>query len=365
MLGKHLRKFFDILDNHVRESANIPIDMTLGFKCAVAEITMEYIFDQPFGFLDSKSFTAPLIVAFDEWLSTLPVEWYFPRLCKYVYKVTTNLSDAVLKEHLPLLAETRYMKAQVLGLVNQQLVSTKTGESSKSKETSIIRNIITKNMESADLKLSKSELTTDIFQLFAAGTDTTANVLMHATWFLINNTDVRLKLVDELKRAIPDVNDRHFKSQQELERLLYLSAVIKESLRFSHGIVHRQPRISQSTALMVDGHHIPAGSIVAFSTPAFHLSEKYFKDADRFVPERWLSPDAKELEHNLIAFPRGPRACIGQNLAWLEMYTVLAYMFRRFEITNSGMTHEDMEWMDYIAPATRKHLKVTLKVMKE
>jgi cytochrome P450 len=87
-------------------------------------------------------------------------------------------------------------------------------------------------------------------------------------------------------------------------------------------------------------------------------------DANSFTPERWLDASA-DLEHNLIAFPRGPRSCVGQNLAYAELYLAFAYMFRRFEIENAGTTAKDMEWNDYFVPYTNAHLKVKLTPMSE
>jgi cytochrome P450 len=43
-----------------------------------------------------------------------------------------------------------------------------------------------------------------------------------------------------------------------------------------------------------------------------HNSEQIFKDALKFDPDRWLQPDSASLDNWLVAFSKGPRACIGQ-----------------------------------------------------
>ena len=61
-----------------------------------------------------------------------------------------------------------------------------------------------------------------------------------------------------------------------------------------------------------------------------------FHDPEKFVPERWLKDCPKEYEHDQRAvvqpFSRGPRACIGRNLAMNEIRTVLALIVWNFEL---------------------------------
>ena len=58
-----------------------------------------------------------------------------------------------------------------------------------------------------------------------------------------------------------------------------------------------------------------------------------FSDPDTFIPDRWLGEDAKILEASMVAFSKGPRSCIGINLAYCELYLVIAGIFRRFDVS--------------------------------
>lgn len=49
------------------------------------------------------------------------------------------------------------------------------------------------------------------------------------------------------------------------------------------------------------------------------------------------------------------------NLAYAELYLVIARLYRRFEISNGGTTEADMQWDDCFIPVTRGHLKVTVR----
>jgi cytochrome P450 len=64
-----------------------------------------------------------------------------------------------------------------------------------------------------------------------------------------------------------------------------------------------------------------------------HRSPAVFSDPDAFIPDRWLGGDAKTHEASLVAFSKGPRSCTGINLAYCELYLVIAGVFRRFDVS--------------------------------
>jgi cytochrome P450 len=62
-----------------------------------------------------------------------------------------------------------------------------------------------------------------------------------------------------------------------------------------------------------------------------HQNASIFPEPAKFVPERWL--ESPELDNWLVAFSRGPRMCLGINLAWAELRLGLAHVFRKFDMT--------------------------------
>jgi benzoate 4-monooxygenase len=83
--------------------------------------------------------------------------------------------------------------------------------------------------------------------------------------------------------------------------------------------------------LLVDGHWLEGNTTVSVSTYTIHRDPKYFHDPDQFLPERWLEPGAEELQRVFLAFQQGGRACIGRNIAYLEMQLILTTLVRRYE----------------------------------
>jgi cytochrome P450 len=82
------------------------------------------------------------------------------------------------------------------------------------------------------------------------------------------------------------------------------------------------------------------------------MDPQIFPDPKTFKPERWLEPGAREkLDPYLVTFGKGSRACVGINLAYAELYTVIATLLRRFpKLRLYETTPEDVEPVaDYFA----------------
>ena len=74
-----------------------------------------------------------------------------------------------------------------------------------------------------------------------------------------------------------------------------------------------------------------------------------FEKPEQFIPERWLTEDREAQERHekfFVPFSKGPRSCLGINLAWCEMYLALASLYRRFDIKLDGTKDEDFDWID-------------------
>lgn len=91
---------------------------------------------------------------------------------------------------------------------------------------------------------------------------------------------------------------------------------------------------------------------MGMSTFFVHSSPTIFSDPKEFVPERWIgeNENGKEREKWLVAFSKGPRSCLGINLAWCELYFLFAALVRRVELRIDGTVKEDLGWRDCFTP---------------
>lgn len=172
-----------------------------------------------------------------------------------------------------------------------------------------------------------------------AGTHTGSWILTVLTYHLLAQPRLLRRLKDELR----DAAAQHPQQQQipltALEKLPFLTAVLKEGQRLAYGTSSRSARVAPDTALQCGEWTIPAGTAVSMTTPLTHHDARIFADPDAFVPERWL--DNPGLERFLTAFSRGSRNCLGMNLAWVELYMCAAAVFARF---GSGEARDEGDW---------------------
>lgn len=197
----------------------------------------------------------------------------------------------------------------------------------------------------------------------AAGSDTTGIALTVTTFHLLDNSDILARLKNELIEALPD--PQATPAWSDLEKLPYLSAIIREGLRLAHGPSNRLPRVSRTT-MKYGSWTIPPNTPISMSPMLIHENETIFPNHRKFLPERWLEPNNGSLNKYLMAFGKGPRACLGMNLAYAELYITLATIFRRFrfELFETGREDVDAEH-DFMVPFPRldsKGVRVLVKV---
>lgn len=154
------------------------------------------------------------------------------------------------------------------------------------------------------------------------------------TYYLLKNPAALRNLSDEIRNTFEDPKVITSDSTAGLQ---YLSAVIDEGLRIYPPVPTGLPRTSPGA--VVDGYYVPAGAIATSSNWVNTHSENNFKNAREFHPERWL-PESHPLHDPIYQndvkdasrpFNIGPRACLGINLAYMEMRIVLARLVWEFD----------------------------------
>ncbi len=181
--------------------------------------------------------------------------------------------------------------------------------------------------DDAGESMSERLLGDESVTLFFAGHETTARVLS-AVWFVLaTEPEVARRLHDELDaelapEAVPTMAD--------LPRLPFTLQVIKETLR----LYPPAPFYVRDAVVDDDlgGFAVAAGSAVMLSPYFTHRHPDFWPDPERFDPDRW-TPQAEAGRHPgaYHPFALGPRFCIGNNFALVEMHLLLAGLARRFE----------------------------------
>jgi len=174
--------------------------------------------------------------------------------------------------------------------------------------------------------MSDKALRDEAVTLFAAGHETSATSLTWTLWLLSQHPDVVQKLRSEIDSVLGDRMPKF----EDLRKLTYTMQVIQESMRlYPPGFaIGRQP-IAEDEIL---GVKIPTNAIMFISIAAMHRDPRYWERPADFSPERF-SPEQEKERPKLAYMPfgAGPRMCIGNHFALMEMQLLLALLVGRFD----------------------------------
>ena len=170
-----------------------------------------------------------------------------------------------------------------------------------------------------------------------SGIDSISTAFVSTFVLLIRHPRAMAKVREEIDTAFYNGDLSDPLQWREANRLRYLDAVLKESLR--HGQAPRSSieRSVPPDGTTIDGHHLPAGAIVEWQVDALHCdSDIYGEDVEDFRPERWLVPNTqkrKQMEHGLLAFNISRLTCVPVRAVWLELKNVVILILLRFNVS--------------------------------
>lgn len=149
-----------------------------------------------------------------------------------------------------------------------------------------------------------------------AGLKTTSDTLMFALWALSRpqNEKYQRRLAaeaDSIKaQHSGEIEEASVSPADICDRLPYLDAVVKETLRLYASIPASQPRVSTRDTT-VHGTFIPAGTVVSCQAYSLHRNPEVFHEPYKFDPDRWLAEEAQEMRRWWWPFSSGGRMCLG------------------------------------------------------
>jgi cytochrome P450 len=190
-----------------------------------------------------------------------------------------------------------------------------------------------------------------ILNMVIAGRDTTAQALSWAFFRLCTHPEIQQKTREEvmevLKTCDHENENGETTGQKELEALLsgggkgkigfkavqqmkYVECVCMEALRL-HPSVPKEGKCCFKDEVLPDGTPVRKGDLISFFPWIMGRdTDLWGPDAGEFKPERFLE-NMKPSPFVFTAFQAGPRTCLGQNFAMLEMKTVLARLLLKYE----------------------------------
>ncbi|KAE8384363.1 cytochrome P450-domain-containing protein [Aspergillus alliaceus] len=187
--------------------------------------------------------------------------------------------------------------------------------------------------DGAGEKLGREELTAEALTQLIAGSDTTSNTSCAILYWCLTTEGVVERLHEVLDGAIP--RDVEVPDYGMVKDIPYLQWVIWETMRIHSTSAMGLPREipAGNPPVTISGHTFYPGDVLSVPSYTIHRSKEIWgPDAEQFVPERWdparLTARQKAA---FIPFSTGPRACVGRNVAEMELLVICGTVFRLFD----------------------------------
>ncbi|KAK7863029.1 hypothetical protein R5R35_010772 [Gryllus longicercus] len=129
----------------------------------------------------------------------------------------------------------------------------------------------------------------------------------------------------------------------------YLDAVISEVLRL-YPPAPSTDRICVKDTLLPAGEYsnaitIPKGTIVQAPIVGLHTDPQYWKEPKKFDPDRFSDENKHKIKpFTYMPFGMGPRICIGQRFALIEVKMALVHLLHSFDLHPSAKTKFPIEY---------------------
>jgi cytochrome P450 len=162
--------------------------------------------------------------------------------------------------------------------------------------------------------MSDRQLVNEILTLIVAGHETTASTLNWVWYLLSQHPEAEAKLSCELESVLSPV----FSGFAELSKFAYVRQVIDETLRlYPAGWLMTRRALADD---QLGEYFVPAGTEIYISPYHIQRNPRLWKEPDQFNPDRF-APGRPQERHPLATLPfsAGPRNCIGESFARLEM----------------------------------------------
>ena len=158
---------------------------------------------------------------------------------------------------------------------------------------------------------------------------------------MAKNPECQQKLYEEINKAVEEKEDTHF-DYQTITNMPYLDMVLQESQRM-YPLGHFER--ASGTDYKIPGTEIviPKGIYVRIAAGAVGKDKKFFPNPETFNPENFAA-EKKANRHSLASsgFGHGPRNCIAQRFATMEVKILVARLLHKYRLEPCSKTVESL-----------------------
>ncbi|XP_023240252.1 cytochrome P450 4V2-like [Centruroides sculpturatus] len=197
-----------------------------------------------------------------------------------------------------------------------------------------------------DKTLSEKDVKEEVDTFMIDGFHTVTVGIGWTLYLLGLHQDIQEKVFEELKGIFADEKNRMINTE-DLRKMNYLECVIKESNRIYPPV----PLILRRNVseMKVGDFILPPNSSIMINIHALHHNPTVYENPEIFHPDRFLPENfQKRHPYAFLPFSAGPRNCIGQKFATMEMKTVLANVIRNFRVYSLDPRDKMFESLDVV-----------------
>jgi cytochrome P450 len=234
---------------------------------------------------------------------------------------------AELLWRLPLPANRRFLRARACldETVTRMIEARRAGPADRHDLLTLL--LQARDVEGDAQGMSDAQVRDEVMTILLTGHETTATALTW-TWHLLAQHPA---VQDRLGAELDAVLGRRAPTAADLERLPFTRRVLLESLRLYPPSWVLGQEVAVELAL--GGYVLPVGSLVLVSQYVLHRDRRFFPEPAHFDPDRW-GRDGPATMPTFAYFPfgGGPRTCIGEPFAWLELTLIPATLAQRWRM---------------------------------
>ena len=181
--------------------------------------------------------------------------------------------------------------------------------------------------EASGQGLTATELHDQCMVMFQAGHETSATALMWWAWLMASHPDAQARARQELQAVLGERDPQ----AADLPRVDWLTASLKEAMRLYPPVAAVMSR-RVVKPLRLGEWTLPAGALLRITPGVIQRDARWFPSPEAFRPERFTADAVTPPRGAWLPFGTGPRVCIGQHFAMLEMGLVAAMLLQRCEL---------------------------------
>jgi cytochrome P450 len=256
--------------------------------------------------------------------SVVEIMQLFTDIQEFLMKDATGISKLfylITGENKIALQKSMRLREIIRGIIRQR-------RSQKEENSDLLHMLINSTYEDTGEGMSEDQIIDEIIILIFAGHETTANTLSWLLYLLTSNEAVLQKLTASLAGT----------SMHDVLTNEYLKATIHEGMR-----LYPAAWMTERVALEDDQsgeYTFPKGTIIISFLFGLHRDEHLWKNALAFTPQRFIDDPGAARSKHFYPFGAGPRMCIGNNYAMVEMSFFLFSLFKQFHLQPTGLVPE-------------------------